>query len=103
MTSVCMYFQVHQPVRLKPYSFFEIGKHSDYFDDESNRFYLERISRKCYIPTNEKILELIHKTDGRFKLSLKRIFRTSSSRSGSSWTPDAWNCSTRLIITASHT
>ncbi|MBU5678517.1 MAG: hypothetical protein KQA36_01340 [Candidatus Aenigmarchaeota archaeon] len=41
----------------------------DYFDKERNKLYLERIIEKSYLPTNKIILELIHKTDGRFKIS----------------------------------
>ncbi|MCD6229246.1 MAG: glycoside hydrolase family 57 protein [Candidatus Diapherotrites archaeon] len=69
MTSVCFYFQVHQPNRLRHYSFLDIGNSHNYFDDDANKFYLERVSRKCYIPANEKILDLIHKTDGQFKVA----------------------------------
>ena len=69
MTSVCIYFQVHQPLRLRKYSVFDIGKNHNYFDSERNRFYLERIVRKCYLPANRKILELIEKTNGYFKVS----------------------------------
>ncbi len=69
MKSVCFYFQVHQPVRLRKFGAFDIGKSPDYFDDGRNNFYLERISKKCYIPTNKIMLDLIRKTEGRFKVS----------------------------------
>lgn len=67
MPSICLYFHVHQPLRLKHYSFFDIGRNHEYFDAERNNAYLERIIRKCYLPTNAKLLELIHRFDGRFK------------------------------------
>ncbi|MBM4177306.1 glycoside hydrolase family 57 protein [Candidatus Gribaldobacteria bacterium] len=70
MPSVCFYLHAHQPLRLKNYSFFDIGKHSLYFDDERNRSYLERIVKKSYLPTNQLLLDLIEKTNGRFKFSL---------------------------------
>lgn len=69
MTGICFYFQVHQPVRLRAFSAFDIGNSGDYFDSEQNRFYLERVSRKCYLPTNKKVLDLIKKHDGRFRVS----------------------------------
>jgi alpha-amylase len=69
MPSICIYFQVHQPVRLNKYTVFDIGTKKKYFDDELNKFYLERISRKCYLPTNQKILELINRTSGEFRVS----------------------------------
>ena len=69
MTSVCFYFQVHQPNRLRQYSFLDIGNSHKYFDDKANKFYLERVSKKCYTPTNQKILDLIHETNGEFKVA----------------------------------
>ena len=35
--SICLYFQVHQPTRLRLYRFFDIGKDSHYYDDFANR------------------------------------------------------------------
>ncbi len=76
MVSVCFYFQVHQPMRLRSYSVFEIGHHNNYFDDQKNRAIMEKIAGKCYIPANNTILELIRKTDGKFKVaySLSGVF-----------------------------
>ncbi len=59
MTSLCFYFQVHQPSRLRHYTVFDIGKSHDYFDDRKNREVMEKVARKCYLPTNALILELI--------------------------------------------
>lgn len=74
MTSVCFYFQVHQPMRLNKFSVFT--KDAPYFDDQRNREYFERVSRKCYLPTNKLLLELINKNDKKFKIafSLTGIF-----------------------------
>jgi len=69
MTDICMYFQVHQPLRLSKFSFFDIGKNKQYFDLKANKFYLERAARKCYLPANKKILGLIEKTNGNFKVN----------------------------------
>jgi alpha-amylase len=69
MPSICIYFQVHQPIRLNRFNVFDIGKNNGYFADSINNFYLERVSRKCYIPTNQKILELIKRYEGNFRLS----------------------------------
>ncbi|MFH1663212.1 MAG: glycoside hydrolase family 57 protein [archaeon] len=67
MPAVCLYFHVHQPLRLRHYSLFDIGKSNNYFDDSANKFYLERVSRKCYIPTNNLLLDLIKKHGDKFK------------------------------------
>ena len=69
MPAICFYFQVHQPVRLRDYTVFDIGNSQEYFDAKQNKFYLDRVCRKCYLPANNKILELIKKTDGKFRVS----------------------------------
>lgn len=66
---VCLYFQVHQPSRLRLYRFFDIGKDSHYYDDFANRTILKRIAQKCYLPMNELLLEAIRKNEGRFKIA----------------------------------
>ena len=67
--SVCLYFQVHQPTRLRQYRFFDIGKDSHYYDDFANRTILKRVAQKCYLPMNELLLEAITKTKGKFKVA----------------------------------
>ena len=67
--SICLYFQVHQPTRLRLYRFFEIGKDSHYYDDFTNRTILRRIAQKCYLPMNAQILDLIRETKGAFKVA----------------------------------
>ena len=69
MVSVCFYFQVHQPFRLRKYSVFDIGARTDYFDGNKNREVMQKVAKKCYLPANNAVLELIKKTDGRFKAS----------------------------------
>lgn len=67
--SICLYFQVHQPTRLRLYRFFDIGKDSHYFDDFTNRTILKRVAQKCYLPMNEILLESITKHKGKFKVA----------------------------------
>jgi len=67
--SVCLYFQVHQPTRLRLYRFFDIGKDSHYYDDYANRTILRRIAQKCYLPMNELLLEQIEAAKGKFKVA----------------------------------
>jgi alpha-amylase len=69
MVSVCMYFQVHQPNRLRRYSFFDIGRNHFYEDDDKNCGILRKVASKCYLPTNQAMLELIQKHEGRFRIS----------------------------------
>ena len=67
--SICLYFQVHQPTRLRLYRFFDIGKDSHYYDDFANRTILRRVAQKCYLPMNQQMLELINKNKGKFKIT----------------------------------
>ena len=69
MVSVCFYFQVHQPFRLRNYSIFDIGKNTNYFDEKKNKEVMQKVAGKCYLPTNKTMLDLINKHDGRFKIS----------------------------------
>ena len=67
--SICLYFQVHQPTRLRLYRFFDIGKDSHYYDDFANRTILRRVAQKCYLPMNRLMLELIGQYKGKFKIA----------------------------------
>lgn len=69
MPSICFYFQVHQPFRVKNYSFFEIGKNPYYEDEEKNRAIVNKVADKCYLKTNQKMLELIERHKGAFRIS----------------------------------
>jgi alpha-amylase len=69
MASICLYFQVHQPYRLKQYSFFNIGTEHYYFNDELNLKILNKVSDSCYLPTNQLLLDLINQFQGAFRLS----------------------------------
>ncbi len=67
MASVCFYFQVHQPLRLRHYTVFD--KNDRYFDDYKNISICKKVANKCYLPANRLILDLIRKFDGRFKVA----------------------------------
>jgi alpha-amylase len=68
MPSICFYFQVHQPFRMRPYGLFEVGTHQDYFDDAQNRKICKKVAQKCYLPANKLMLELLKKHP-EFKIS----------------------------------
>ncbi len=69
MKNICLYFQVHQPFRLKRYRFFEIGSDHYYYDDYTNESILRKVAEKSYLPANKLILDLIDKYKGQFKVS----------------------------------
>jgi alpha-amylase len=67
--SVCLYFQVHQPLRLLEYSFFQIGKNHFYENTELNEKILNKISDNCYLPANKILLKLIKNHPSKFKVT----------------------------------
>lgn len=69
MPSICFYFQVHQPYRLRHYSFFDIGQDHFYEDAEANRTILDKVAQKCYLPMNELLLKMIRRWEGRFRVA----------------------------------
>ncbi len=69
MKTVCLYFQVHQPWRLKKYRFFNMGKDHNYLDDLSNRSIMQKVARQCYLPMNALLLRLIKENKGAFRCS----------------------------------
>lgn len=73
MASVCFYFQVHQPFRVKRYNIFDVGNDPHYFNDSSdqdvnNEKVLHKVARKSYLPTNRLLLHLL-KMHPEFKIS----------------------------------
>ncbi|MEM3372588.1 MAG: glycoside hydrolase family 57 protein [Candidatus Anstonellales archaeon] len=73
---VCIYFQVHQPMRLKRvYSIYKIrDPYEDYFDHELNQKILKKVAEKCYFPTNSLLLNLADKYDFKFSFSITGVF-----------------------------
>ncbi len=80
MPSVCFYFQVHQPRRLKRYRIFDIGRDPLYFNELSdsklnNRKVLEKVAIKSYLPANEIMLGLLERyPEFKISYSLSGVF-----------------------------
>jgi len=101
MVSVCFYFQVHQPYRLRKYGIFDIGNRRDYFSESgdnnlNNEKILRKVADKCYIPATKVLLEIIKENPG---------FRVSFSFSGivleqlESYAPEALDLFKQLVAT----
>ncbi|MCK5730912.1 MAG: glycoside hydrolase family 57 protein [Draconibacterium sp.] len=69
MKSICLFFQVHQPFRHRRYRFFDIGNDHYYYDDYANETIMREIAKKSYLPTNEILLKLVDKLEGKFKVA----------------------------------
>lgn len=99
MTAVVFYFQAHQPFRLRRYTFFDIGQHSDYFDAVENARIVRRVADKCYRPMNELLARLIARWGERFKCA----FSVSGTLLDQleEWSPDTLDGFQRLAATGS--
>ncbi len=97
MRTICFYFQVHQPFRLKPYRFFDIGEDHHYWDDFLNRNVIRKVAQKCYLPMNSLLLDLIHQYKGKFKVafSLSGTFLDQIE----AYAPDVLESFQRLVAT----
>ena len=73
MAAIVLYLHVHQPYRVKNYSFFSIGEDKSYFNDQEGRLnnqkILEKVAHKSYLPFNQLLLELL-KNHPEFKVSM---------------------------------
>lgn len=67
MPSVCFYFQVHQPFRLRHYTVFD--RSPRYFDEFKNASICRKVANKSYLPTNRLLLDAVRRFEGRFKIS----------------------------------
>lgn len=99
MPSVCFYFQVHQPHRLRPYGVFDIGRRHDYFDAALDETVLRKVAAKCYRPMNALLEELIERTEGRFKAAFS--ITGSALDQMARFVPDVVESFQRLVATGS--
>ncbi|HCB45877.1 MAG TPA: alpha-amylase [Algoriphagus sp.] len=97
MRTICFYFQVHQPYRLKPYRFFDIGEDHYYWDDFLNRSVIRKVAQKCYLPMNALLLELIQKHHGAFKVTFS--FSGTFMYQLEAYAPDVLESFQRLVAT----
>lgn len=71
MPSVCFYFQVHQPYRLANHLSFDpkTVRLESFFDKGKNAQIMQKVAKKCYLPTNALIGDLIERMKGAFRVS----------------------------------
>lgn len=62
-----LYFQIHQPYRLRRYSVFD--RTACYFDDAGNARIMRRVADKCYRPALQRLLEAAEAHAGGFKFA----------------------------------
>lgn len=69
MKTICFYFQIHQPHRLKAYRFFNIGGDHYYYDDFANEDFLQQVAETSFVPANRLMLDMIRENKGKFKVA----------------------------------
>jgi alpha-amylase len=69
MRTICLYFQIHQPFRLKRYRFFNIGNDHYYYDDYLNESIISRVAERSYLVANKVILQIIKEYGSKFKVA----------------------------------
>ena len=69
MKTICLYFEIHQPVQLKRYRFFEIGTDHYYYDDYENERSISETAQKSYIPALTTMLEMAQLYGKQFKVA----------------------------------
>lgn len=70
MTSIVLYFHVHQPFRLRRYTFFDIARDPAYFDDDANGRIVRRVAERCYLPMNALLLRLFERHGDAFRCAM---------------------------------
>jgi hypothetical protein len=61
MRNIYINIEVHQPVRLRTFRFFEIGNNHYYYDDYVNQYYINKISEESYLPAIKLLSDLAGK------------------------------------------
>lgn len=70
MNTICFYFEIHQPLHLRRYRFFDIGNDHYYFDDHFNEENIKRLANCCYLPATQMFLDMIKESGGRFHFAV---------------------------------
>lgn len=69
MRTICLYFQIHQPFRLKRYRFFNIGNDHYYYDDYLNESIISRVAERSFLQANKVIGQIIKEFGTQFKVA----------------------------------
>ncbi|WP_297927997.1 glycoside hydrolase family 57 protein [Metallibacterium sp.] len=94
---ICFYFQVHQPWRLRHYTYKDIGHAHDYFDDAANAAILRRVAQHCYLPMNALLLDAIRAHAPHFRVSFS--ITTTALQQMVAWAPQVLLSFRELLAT----
>jgi len=74
MKTISLYFEIHQPIHLKRYRFFDIGTDHYYYDDYENERVTQETAERSYLPALRTLLDMT--------LQYGKYFRVAFSISG---------------------
>lgn len=62
MRAICLYLHIHQPIRYREYSIFDVGNNSNYFNDDynsrqNNERIFKKVAKKSYYPMLRLLLK----------------------------------------------
>jgi alpha-amylase len=69
MPALSLCFQVHQPYRLRHFSFFDVGRSSQYFDIDETKSIMKSLARDVYVPAIAAVERVQARWGGEFRCS----------------------------------
>ena len=101
MRAICLYLHIHQPVRYREYSIFDVGNDHHYFDDDyygrqSNERIFKKVADKSYYPMLNLLEDNINRYPSfKFSLSITGTWLDQAEK----WAPELIEQIRRLIDT----
>lgn len=101
MRAICFYLHIHQPVRYRQYSIFDVGNISNYYDDEysgrqSNHRIFDKVAAKSYRPMLSLLEKNLEKYPD-FKVSLS--ITGTWLKQATAWAPELISQIQRMVKT----
>jgi alpha-amylase len=69
MKSICLVLYTHQPITLKNYRFYDIGKSNVYFNEASNKELIQNLVQQKFTPVNKALMKIFQSGSNHFKIS----------------------------------
>ena len=101
MRAICLYLHIHQPIRYREYSIFDVGNDHNYFNDdyysrESNERIFRKVAEKSYYPMLQLLEDNINRYPGfKFSLSITGTWLDQATK----WAPELIEQIRRLVST----
>jgi alpha-amylase len=67
--SICLVLYTHQPIALKKYRFYDIGKSNAYFNEATNKELIQNLVQQKFTPVNKTLMKIFQNGSYYFKIS----------------------------------